>query len=373
MKKITEVGNLKGKYVLIRSSLNIPLEDGKIRNMFRLERAMPTLRYLHEAGARTIILGHLGRKPEETLKPVFTELEKRLPVHWGGIVTGDEFRDRRNLLADGEMLMAENLRQDAREIENDAQFVEYLASLGELYVNDAFAVAHREHASTFGLAKKLPAYAGLTMEEEVTELAKAFAPEHPSLFLLGGAKFETKMPLVEKYLTVYDNVFIAGALMNDIFKAKGYEVGQSLVSDVSLKDAPFLKNPKLIIPIDVVVEGPDGVLVKAPNQVLPEEKIMDVGPMTVDMLVTYIEKAKTILWNGPFGAYEIGFIESTETIARHVAEADTFSVIGGGDTVAAIEKLELNDQFGFVSIAGGAMLAFLEHGSTSVIDTLSED
>jgi len=373
MKKITEAGDLKGKYVLIRSSLNIPLQEGKIRNMFRLERAMPTLRYLHESGARTIILGHLGREPEETLKPVFTELEKRLPVHWGGVVTGDEFISRKNLLADGEILLAENLRQDERETQNDAEFVEYLASLGELYINDAFAVAHREHASTFGLAQKLPAYAGLTMEEEVTELSKAITPQHPSLFLLGGAKFETKMPLVEKYLEVYDQVFIAGALMNDIFKAKGYEVGQSLVSKVSLEGEPLLDNPKLIIPIDVIVDGPDGKVVKSPEHVLPAEKIMDIGPMTVDMLVTYIEKAKTILWNGPFGAYEMGYTESTETTAKHVAEADAFSVIGGGDTVAAIEKLGLNDQFGFVSIAGGAMLAFLEHGSTSVIDVLNQE
>jgi phosphoglycerate kinase len=373
MKKITDVENLKGKYVLVRSSLNIPLHEGKIRNAFRLERALPTLRYLHEAGARTIILGHLGRKPEESLKPVFDALEKRLPVHWGGVVTGEEFLARKELLADGEILMAENLRQDEREKENDAEFVEYLASLGDIYVNDAFAVAHREHASTFGLAQKLPAYAGLTMEEEVTELSKAFTPEHPSLFLLGGAKFETKMPLVEKYLEVYDQVFIAGALMNDIFKAKGYEVGKSLVSDISLQGAPLLDNPKLLLPIDVVVDGPAGKQTKTPDQVLPEEKIMDIGPLTVDMLVTYIEKAKTILWNGPFGAYEIGYIESTETTAKHVAHSDAFSVIGGGDTVAAIEKLELNDEFGFVSIAGGAMLAFLEHGSTSVIDVLGKE
>lgn len=372
MKKITEAGNLKGKYVLVRSSLNIPLEAGKIRNTFRLERAMPTLRYLHEAGARTIILGHLGRKPEETLKPVFTELEKRLPVHWGGVVTGEEFIARKNLLADGQMLMAENLRQDERETQNEAEFVEYLASLGEIYVNDAFAVAHREHASTFGLAHALPAFAGLTMEEEVTELSKAFTPMSPSLFLLGGAKFETKMPLVEKYLSVYDHVFIAGALMNDIFKAKGFEVGKSLVTDVSLKGSPFLENPKLIIPIDVIVDGPEGKAVKSPEQVLPEEKIMDVGPMTIDMLVTYIENAQTILWNGPFGAYEKGYVESTQKTAKHVAESAAFSVIGGGDTVAAIEKLELNDQFGFVSIAGGAMLSFLEHGTTSVIDALND-
>jgi len=371
MKKITEAGDLRGKYVLLRASLNIPLEDGEVRNAFRITRALPTLRYLHEQGARTIILSHIGRKPGETLKPVFSVLEKHFPIHWGGVVTEDEFKQRRELLSDGEILMAENLRQDAGEKANDAEFVEYLASLGEVYVNDAFAEAHREHASTFGLAQKLPAYAGLTLIEETAELSKVMSPESPSLFLLGGAKFETKMPLVEKYLEVYDHVFIAGALMNDIFKAKGLEVGKSLVSDVSLAGASFLANEKLILPIDVVVEGPDGRQVKTPDQVLPEESIMDVGPMTIDMLVTYIEKAKTILWNGPFGAYEMGYTESTQRTAKHVAEASAFSVIGGGDTVAAIEKLQLNDQFGFVSIGGGAMLAFLEKGTTSVLDELA--
>jgi phosphoglycerate kinase len=373
MKKITDAIDLKGKYVLIRSSLNIPLEDGKVRNSFRINRALPTLRYLHEAGARVIILSHLGRKPEESLKPVFDELEKHLPVQWGGVITGPEFGERKNLMADGDILLVENLRQDPREKANDPEFVEFLASLGEVYVNDAFAEAHREHASTFGLAKKLPAYIGLTLEEEISELSKVTEPKSPSLFLLGGAKFETKMPLVEKYLDLYDNVFISGALMNDIFKAKGYEVGKSLVSDVSLTGADFLNNPKLIIPIDVIVDGPDGKITKSPDQVLPEESIMDVGPMTVDMLVTYIEKAQSILWNGPFGAYDMGYTESTEMTAKHIAKCDAFSVIGGGDTVAAIEKLELNDQFGFVSIGGGAMLAFLEHGSTSVIDALDSD
>lgn len=370
MKKITEAGDLKGKYVLLRASLNIPLDNGEVRNAFRINRALPTLRYLHEQGARTIVLSHLGRKPEETLKPVFSVLEKHLPIHWGGSVTSQEFASRRELMADGDLLLAENLRQDEREEMNDAEFVEYLAGLGEVYVNDAFAEAHREHASTYGVAKKLPAFAGLTLMEEITELSKVMEPQSPSLFLLGGAKFETKMPLVEKYLELYDQVFIAGALMNDVFKAKGFEVGQSLVSVVSLKGADFLTSKKLILPIDVIVDGPDGRVVKTPDNVLPEEKIMDVGPMTIDMLVTYIEKAKTILWNGPFGAYELGYTQSTEETAKRVAQSDTFSVIGGGDTVAAIEKLQLNDKFGFVSIGGGAMLAFLEEGTTPVIDQL---
>ena len=370
LKKITEAGDLKGKYVIVRASLNIPLDNGEVRNAFRINRALPTLRYLHEQGARTIVISHLGRKPEETLKPVFAVLENHLPIHWGGSVTDSEFADRRALLSDGEILLAENLRQDEREKQNDPEFVELLAGLGEVYVNDGFAEAHREHASTYGLAQMLPAYAGLTVMEETTELHKVMSPESPALFLLGGAKFETKMPLVEKYLELYDHVFIAGALMNDIFKAQGLEVGESLVSDVSLEGADFLSNKKLILPIDVIVDGPDGRQKKLPSEVLPEEKIMDVGPMTVDMLATYVEKAKTVLWNGPFGAYEMGYTESTEQTARLVAESKAFSVIGGGDTVAAIEKLQLNDQFGFVSIGGGAMLAFLEKGTTSVLEQL---
>ncbi len=370
MKKVTEVGEVRGKYVIIRASLNLPLEDGKVRNQFRLKRALPTLRYLHEQGARIIILSHIGRERTDTLYPVFEELQKYLPVQWGGAVTMNGFYTRRALMADGDILMAENLRQDDRETENDAEFSETLAKLGDIYVNDAFAEAHREHASTSGIAAYLPSYVGLTLLEEMTELEKVMVPKSPSLFLLGGAKFETKMPLVEKYLAVYDSVFIAGALMNDIFKAKGYEVGKSLVSDVSLKGAAFLDSKKLILPIDVIVDGPEGVLTKRPQDVKPEERILDCGQMTTDMLATYIEKAETILWNGPFGNYEGGYTQSTEQTAKHIAESSAFSVVGGGDTVAAIEKLGLNDQFGFVSIGGGAMLSFLEHGSTPVIDIL---
>jgi len=371
MKKIIDAGELKGKYVLLRSSLNIPLKDGKVRNKFRLERALPTLRYLKEHGARTIIVAHIGREVDETLKPVYEELEKYLPMHWGGSVTTEGFRQRRALMQDGDILLAENLRQHVGESANDEAFVDLLASLGEVYVNDAFAVIHREHASTFGVAKKLPAFAGLTLSEEVTELRKVMQPTSPSLFLLGGAKFDTKMPLVEKYLELYDHVFIGGALTNDILKARGYEVGKSLVSDVSLKDSSFLHDPKLLVPIDVVVEGPNGKQVKAVDQVTPEERILDCGQMTIDMLATYIENAQTILWNGPFGAYEMGYTQSTEITARHIAASDAFTVLGGGDTVAAVEKLEINDMFSFVSIGGGSMLTLLEQGTTPVLETLN--
>jgi len=370
MKKVTDIDNLAGKYVILRSSLNIPLKDGKVRNKFRLERALPTMRYVHESGAKVIVLAHIGREKNETLKPVFTELEKYLPIQWGGDLLSEEFKQRRNIMGNGDLLLAENTRKYDGEKENYEEFVLSIASMGEIYVNDAFAAAHRNHASTYGVAKKLPAYAGLTLIEEVAELTKVMNPESPSLFLLGGAKFDTKMPLVEKYLKIYDRIFIGGALTNDVLKAKGYEVGESLVSDVSLEGAGFLDNPKLILPIDLIVDGPNGRQVKELDKVAIDEKILDCGPMTINMIATYIEKAKTILWNGPFGAYELGYTESTEITARHVAAADARTVVGGGDTVAAVEKLEINDLFTFVSIGGGSMLTFLEDGHTEVIDLL---
>jgi len=370
MKKITDVTDLKGKRVIVRSSFNVPIVDGKVGNVFRIKKALGTLRYLKESGARIIIIAHIGRKQVDTLKPVFDELEKFMPVRFGGRISEPAFADHVALLSDGDMLLAENLRQDDREEANDPGFATLIAQYGDIYVNDAFDNAHREHASMSELAKLLPAYAGLNLIEEVTELEKVTVPTSPSLFLLGGAKFETKMPLVEKYLKLYDHVFIAGALMNDIFKAKGYEVGESLVSEVSLVGMSFLDDPKLILPIDVMVEGPQGVRTCSPNEVTPEERIMDCGPATTEMLVPYIKEAKTVLWNGPFGAYEKGFIESTESTAKQLAESAAFSVIGGGDSVAAIEKLGLNDKLGFVSTGGGAMLTFLEHGSTPVLDLL---
>lgn len=372
LKLVTEIEDVAGKYVIVRSSCNVPLVEGKVRNSFRLRRALPTLRYLQEKQARVIIISHIGRDETDTLRPVFEELSNDLKMTWGGTITAPEFAAIKESMQNGDIVFCENLRQDVREEANDADLVSIMASYGEVYVNDAFAEAHREHASTFGLAKVLPAYAGITLAEEVTKLMKVMTPEHPSLFLLGGAKFETKMPLVEKYLDLYDNVFVGGALTNDVLKARGFEVGTSLVSDVSLVGAPFLWSEKLIIPVDVVVDGPSGVLTKAVDAVATDEKILDMGPETVAMLSRYIKEAKTILWNGPFGNYEAGFIESTEAVASLVSESSAFSVLGGGDTVAAVEKLGLNEKFGFISIGGGSMLTFLEHGTTPVLDTLKK-
>jgi len=372
LKSITEVSDLRGKYVLVRSSLNVPLDDGEVRDDYRLKRAMPTWQFLHEQGAKVIIIAHIGREKNETLLPVFEYFKKRhiFPLTWGGRITDPEFAAVKEAMLEGELVMCENLRQDEREEMNDAGMVETICQYGDVFVNDAFAAAHREHVSTFGLGKMLPAYAGVTLTEEVNQLSKMMKPESPSILLLGGAKFETKMPLVEKYLELYDHVFIGGALAHDVFKARGLEIGKSLVSDVSLVNSPFLWSEKLLVPIDVVVEGPDGVVTKPADAVLPNEVIFDFGPKTIMMLKPYLEASKSILWNGPFGNYEKGFKDGTEAIARLVADAEGFSVIGGGDTVASVNSLELNDKFGFVSIGGGAMLTFLEVGSTPALELL---
>jgi len=372
LKSIVEAGELRGKVVLVRASCNVPLVEGKVRNSFRLRRALPTLQYLKEAGAKVIVISHIGRELDETLLPVFEELSDTIPMEWGGRVNEPFFAEKKAALADGDILFCENLRQDVREEENSSELVDLLAAGVDIYVNDAFAEAHREHASTYGVAKLLPAYAGITLIEEVTELQKVMQPNHPSLFLLGGAKFETKMPLVEKYLALYDHVFVGGALANDVLKARGFEVGQSLVSDVSLAEVPFLWSEKMLVPVDVVVDGPRGVVTKPADQVLPDEKIFDMGPETVELLTRYIAEAKTILWNGPFGNYEAGFEESTEAVAKLISDGEAFSVLGGGDTVAAVEKLGLNEKFGFISIGGGSMLTFMEHGSTPVLDVLKK-
>jgi phosphoglycerate kinase len=372
LRSITDLSDLRGKYVIVRSSFNIPLGDGgKPRNQFRLLRALPTLQYLRTAGARTIVISHIGRQPHETLRTVCEAVVAHLSVTWGGAITDPAFAEIRRAMIDGDIVLCENLRQDDREEANDPALATLIASYGEVYVNDGFAEAHRAHASTVGVAQLLPAYAGLTLIEEVTELRKAITPEPPSLFLLGGAKFETKMPLIEKYLATYDRVFIGGALLHDLMKARGLEVGQSLVSDVSLVGAPFLDSPKIIWPIDVVVDTGDGAkTIRALDSVLPTDRIMDAGPQTTTRLAEEILKAKTVLWNGPFGNYEAGYVEATEATARALATAPAFSIVGGGDTVAAIEKLGLNEQFGFISIGGGAMLEFLEKGTTEAIELL---
>ncbi len=367
---ISEAGDLHGKRVIVRASCNVPIKDGQVANMYRLKRALPTLEFLRAAGARVIVIAHIGRDETDTLKPVHDAFSTLIPMKWGGKLGGEALTSTLASLQSGEIVMVENLRQDAREADNDPEFAAILAALGDIYVNDGFDNIHRDHASMVILPTLLPAYAGLTLADELRHLAAVMSPDQPGLFIIGGAKFETKLPLIEKYLASYSHVFVGGALANDVLLALGYEVGVSLISEMSLKGQAFLTNPKLILPIDLVVESARGVRICSIKDVQPDEKITDMGPGTVALLAPYIKDAKTILWNGPLGLYENGVPGSTQAVAKLTAESEAMSVLGGGDTVAAVEELGLNDAFGFVSIGGGAMLTLLEAGTTRALQVL---
>lgn len=364
------MSDIRGRRVLVRASLNVPLTTEGVRDDFRIAAACETIQYLVARGARVILLAHIGRDPEESLEPVYAALAERVVTRWAGGLLGEDVRAAAHALMDGEVLMLENVRSDPREVENDAGFARELAALGEYYVNDAFADSHRTHASIVALAGELPAYAGLLFEREYRELSRASTPEHPALFMLGGAKFETKLPLVSAYVERYEHVFIGGAIANDFLKAKGYPVGRSLVSDVDLVGSPLLSNPRILIPQDVVVAGPTGRSAKALEAVLPDESILDVGPETVAALAPVIAAAKTILWNGPVGNYENGYVEGTNALAELVAAASGTTIVGGGDTLAALEATGRIEKFDFVSTAGGAMLEFLEKGTLPGIESL---
>lgn len=371
-KSITEAGKLRGVCVLLRVPLNVPLEDGVVTNTFRLESAVETISYLRKEGARIILLGHIGREPEATLAPVAEALSTYVPLTFIDGLLGDDVVDAIAALTDGDVLMLENVRSDAREEANDAEFGKALAALADIYVNDAFADSHRAHASIVGVPKYIPSYGGLAFIREHEALEKALVPSSPSLFILGGAKFETKVPLVEKFLDLYDLIFIGGALANDALRAKGFSVGTSKISDTDFSSLSFLQSPKLILPIDLVVKSERGTREVELGDVAGDEAILDVGPKTSAMLREHIMSAKSVLWNGTLGYYEGGFDVATKKCAKDIAESGAHSILGGGDTIASIEPLGMDDAFSFLSTAGGAMLTFLEEGTLPGIDALSK-
>jgi len=355
---------LKGKRVLVRSDFNVPVANGEAADLFRIKQGWETVRYLSERGAKVIIISHIGRDPEATMEPVARAMKKFGPVVFIADLVGHAARGAAAAMHDGEILLLENLRRDPRETENDPSFAQELASLADIYVDDAFAAAHRAHASIVGVAKLLPSYAGFLMCNEVHEIDAARAPEHPSFAILGGAKFETKAPLIRLLLEKYDHVFITGALSNDVFRARGLSVGRSLVSK-ELPSDDILSNPHFLAPIDVTVETESGhALVKKPGEITATERIVDVGPETVAMLSPHIAAAKFILWNGPTGIYEQGYIHYTQQVAELAAGSGAKIVIGGGDTIAAIEASGVpKEKLGFLSTGGGAMMEYLLKGT----------
>jgi phosphoglycerate kinase len=370
--RITEATDLKGKRVFVRASLDVPVENGVVTNEFRIKKVLPTIEFLVHAGARVILGTHIGREPGNVTAPIFEALQKYIPLsHIEGVV-GHDVQKAVAALADGEVLLLGNLRAHREEEVNDLAFAEVLAGYADYYVNDAFAVSHRAHASIVGIPTYIPGYAGITFAEEYEHLSRALTPLHPAVFILGGAKFETKAPLIERYADSYDTVALGGALANDFLKGHGFEVGVSLVSPVDLSQSPLIHKENIIVPVDVVVKSDRGVRTVVVTDVVSDESILDIGPETVNALAPYIRDAKTILWNGPLGYYEGGCDAATRACAKLIAASNAFSVVGGGDTVAAIESLGLSDQFGFLSTAGGAMLEFLEKGTLPGIDVLKK-
>lgn len=370
-KTLSDIGDIQGKKVIVRSELNTPIENGQVSDNYRIEKAVPTLTWLSERGARVIVTAHLGRNPEDSLRPVFEELKKVLPTtKFVPDLIGDEARNAIESLQDGEVLLLENVRSNEGEKKNDKEFGKTLASFAEYYVDDAFGAAHREHASVVGIPQHIPSFAGLLMEREISELYKGLKPDSPSVFIIGGAKFETKEPLLEAVLERYDTIFIGGALANDFLKARGYEVGASLVSEGTGSIGELAQHGKILLPIDVVVESEDGVVTKPVDSVLATDKIVDVGPESITELGMCIDKAKFILWNGPLGYYEGGYTKSTEETAQLVADVNGYSIIGGGDTVASIRDLHLENNMNFISTGGGAMLEFLVKGELPGIKAL---
>ncbi len=358
MKSITELDNLKDVRVLVRLDLNVPIDAaGHVVDDFRIRKSLPIINYLIQKGANVILMSHIenNKKEKISLEPVAKHLKNL------GVDCFFEKNYKKVLTDTHKVIFLENLRMHDGEEKNDKKFAKELASLADIYVNEAFSVSHREHASVSAITEFIPSYAGFQFENEVKELAKVFQPEHTFIFILGGAKFETKLPLVDKFINIADKVFIGGALANDFFRAQGKDIGDSLVSNPAPDLSKFLNSPKLMLPVDHVFKG---------------TAIMDVGMKTTEVLRKEVEKAKFILWNGPVGAYEGGYRVATLEIAEMIAEATSKgakSFVGGGDTLATIAELKLEDSFTFVSTGGGAMLDYLAKGTLPGIDALKNN
>ncbi|MEK7552379.1 MAG: phosphoglycerate kinase [Patescibacteria group bacterium] len=367
--------NLTGKRILLRVDLNVPVQNGKIRDDFRIKQTLPTINFLIKNKAKIILLSHFEEKSGKpgSLKPIFEFLKKYIPR----IAFASDFSELETSISktkEGDTVLFENLRFNPGEKTNDPEFAKKLSSFGDIFVNEAFSVSHRNHASIVGISKYLPSFAGFLFQNEVENLSEAFNPAHPSLFILGGSKFETKIPLIKKVLKHFDKVFVGGALAHNFFKEKGLEIGKSLVSEGNFDLKEILESKRIILPIDVVVKNKKGQKeIKKSENVLADEIIEDAGPETILNLKKVIKNSKIVVWNGPIGNYEEGYIEGTSELAKIIAESKVEAVVGGGDTLAAISTLNLQDKFKFISTGGGAMLEFLLKETLPGIEVLMRD
>ena len=381
MKKTVRDVELKGKKVLCRCDFNVPMKDGEITDDFRIVSSLPTVKYLIEQGARVILMSHMGKpkgepKPELSLGPVALRLTELLGQEVKFIscptIISDSVREMAEGLSDGEVMLLENTRYRAEETKSEEPFTGELASLGELFVNDAFGTAHRDHSSTAGIARYLPTVSGFLIEKEVKFLGDALdKPERPFVAIMGGAKVGDKIPVIENLMKKVDTIIIGGGMTYTFFKAKGYEIGKSILDSDSIElSGELLRKAeaagvKIMLPVDTLCTddfSENNVIEVYDADKIPAELMgMDIGPKTIALYEEEIAKAKTIVWNGPMGVFENPKFEAgTKAVAQALADSDAVTVIGGGDSAAAVEQFGLKDRMTHVSTGGGASMEFLE-------------
>lgn len=372
---IRNLQDLNGRRVLVRVDFNVPLRNGQITDDTRIRAALPTINYLLSQGASVVLMSHLGRPkgvdPSQSLKPAADRLSELInrPVQFAEDCVGEPAESKSRALKPGDVLLLENLRFHKAEEKNDPDFAKQLAAHGDIYVNDAFGSAHRAHASVEAVAHFLPAAAGLLMEKEINYLGGVLDnPQRPFVAILGGAKISDKLPVIENLAKLADKLIIGGGMANTFLKAKGYEMGDSLVENDAIEQAHELLNAwsaRLMLPVDAVVADAfsnDATKeIVTVSEVKPGWRILDIGPRTVEQYIDALKGARTIFWNGPMGVFEFPrFATGTTEIAKAVAASGATSVIGGGDSVAAVEQAGVADKISHISTGGGASLEFME-------------
>lgn len=370
--------DLKGKRVLLRADYNVPMDkEGNITELMRMEESIPTLNYILDQGASLVILTHLGRPkgkrvPEMSVRPVATALAKLLgrEVQFADDVLAESTVERCAALKPGEVMLCENIRYYAEEEANDDDFAKAVARLGEVYVNECFSVDHRSHATTVGVPKYLPTYAGLLLEKEITSLSKVLEnPDRPLVAIIGGAKVSDKIKILAKLLPIVDRLIIGGGMANTFLAAKGFSMQKSLVEEDQMDLAKDILQGeyagKLVLPVDCRAASDfraDADIQVVPADAIPEGyQSLDIGDESIALFKKALEGAKTILWNGPMGVFEMApFAFGTKAMAQAVGESDAYSVIGGGDSAAAVKSVNMEKGISHISTGGGASLKFLE-------------